>query len=1623
MSLRTRLLVLSSTLLLACPAAQDTSPPPLFNAVDPSIQCPAGQIGWDFSTGGLGEVLRNSVGKSVKIIDATVASSCGITAAALRARCDGQEECPTPVTCEDSDVNVTYVCGTETATYRARVEGTGADRTLNLVCALPITIKKAIYAPGAAQPSDITGPLAAQCSGKRRCANGKSGYELNSYVDPQPNVAKTVEVHYACGGEPTELVKTVDDFHLDFYCGLEEHAVTFREPIHIVSARARLPVTSSAQSTIDALVARNLSVVRSACDGLLSCDFELKVNSGERDAWVFSKVQDKAKVGALGWREFGSQLLVVNYTCGEQTYEHEQAFMLNDPRTAASVKGSLKCGEPFTYEKAQQVTQSCRTFGGVQQCTYSYQDLPEFTALMKERCDGKRVCYAPGYDGRTNEAPVITRFNNTVSTPDGGTVSTGTGFIRHVITCGNFSPTTNVDLDHNALAYNQQFDKQAVSCPVFDPDATVRGIRVADVSPADQTLAITKRCFGTDTCDVGTATVKYRCGTSPTVLTSSNGKAECRTAITITGVKDCGIYMPPANYCQFQPGTCDFHGTLAGSYVGCDRMTVSYTCGQDPTVKTVTKAKGANETFPRTVTLECPTLTNPYVRKECVPGLCYGASRRDDNLKCAVDTQLQPTVSVQTGVITAWAEAADGGTSRFGTPLPAPSDGVYPLKSDFPYQVFSSVYYRADNTKPLPDTTTATTYAYDQFELIDGGTPNPGVFGMRCILAESSLRDAAVPSSVGGYQAAIMGGKGSAIPSTCFDQDGFNDERSSTFDAARSLKMEESAFRAQYRLKQSWVVSAFDPHGRTSTRRYGAVAVAPNPVGFFYDPARDWVNSLGYYAQRSDFARAYKVRFDRSQEIELSAIDMSVDAPDLLIDVEKPDELPGFDVNFSWYQRGSSSLNPYFQDNRLAGNTVQTLSQRNLRVTVEIARADSNLANPWEASNSVRFPAQTVGPGISLFRKTEKVHVDFTPELRRRMLTVRGNPTAATPASPDGFMSDFADDDTAFYVRACLDVDGLDRAVGDAESGIDNRALPAANGYTAKISRRCAAKRTIVVRRQLFVRPVLPFASEEAPNDRGAMAGTGDRDIGGGNDNGGQVSCRRNCTVDADCGNNGQCTPGANGTIGSCVRTPDNTKCSTETRTQQGSGGQFPLTMYSARSSGSSEQTVARAASNQTTASGTASAETLSFTTFAPTASAASVINTPTHTGFKVTISPNLEPIIDAWKQKKIGPIYTDAQKSLMQKGGLGFKKGGYEGAKREGLGFAIGREFYIQIGPVPITVEFALSAGLGFGLEISGGVDRSEVGMTSTTYPCLNASSSRCFTAQSDAQTFQEAHRQCQLKGGRLAPVITTYDYNQVNAALTAAGIGGQEVWLGGQAAYLYGYSNCATNGGKWTDGSGNPDGGFSDNCRAQSATGYGWLTGQAVAKQTGLSATLTNVGNHGFPSAQSFSLPASFVPSPAGLTYRQQPFLLSAHRATDTLPYVCQFDPATSVITQDNKVEFGVEASIGLAAAICIPSNKIGVCLAAELKFISLGMTFSTASQNTSVFVGTGNARRLNSIFGVTTNEGGAKFSALSGGLSMQLRFLFWTKSFGIKDFGPAFEKSWPFYANSNPYFKDAP
>jgi hypothetical protein len=1647
---------------LGCAVEPVPEPPPLFSAYDPTVQCPEGQVGWDLSTGGgLEPLQRNSVGDSIKLINANL-TNCGLTGMDLRAACDGEAECTRQVTCDDSAVDVTYVCGTEPSTYTARVEGTGSDRILRVSCGLPIVILNAQYGNDSNRRADISAQLAARCSGKRRCTSGASGYSLNSFVDPAPNQAKTVKVRYRCGIEPAERLAELDDFKLDFYCPLAATKFPIRELIRVVSAEPRF------QSSMPSFHAENVAYaaelkaqIAKACDGKSQCDVTFtgrradgrgvsnwNVTADNRRAWVLRGTDvmgwpDTSSSTQYGDSAIGDNRLIVGYTCGADSFVNYRA--INPLQPAPNNRTNIRCGDVITVT-------------GVDTQPYRGQLRadPIFTNIVKARCDGKRVCTPPGFFG-VNGSGALGGFR----VPDGG-VRTIPDRMVFRYTCGDLVNSVSSEVTINS--YEGGANEAQVECPPSAGDLLATGVKLVTVAPAERTLEVARLCGGRDRCTAPAGvTATYRCQDDPQLKTS-NPEMRCTTQIYLKSITSSGYAcweQPNTNSCVAagQSGTCNYYPRYASDWgrFSCGDVTFNYTCGCDPTVRSITYppkppptcrrdsdcgrgtscsnggnsrlegrcAGGLPAQHDSPAVLTCPSVTTACTRKACIPKVCTGATRRNADLACVSDTAMKPTHFNAVPVVNDWVALPDGGTHPVGQPMTRPADNTFVYKSGFPYQVFSSVLYKPDDGRALNDRATALVWSYDQFDRRpgatrpDGGVLPANVFGLRCALGQASLRGAERPSTVPGYRFALLGGKGQTIPSNCYDQDGFNDPSTSFFDAAAASSLPESQFRERYTRSRTFIVSSFDPDGTSVVRRLtpSAPAVGVNPIGFFYDPRRDYVSVSGFYSQSADFTNAIQARFVPSTEIELGALFETVSYGDLTVDVEDPDKLPSFDIGFSWYLRGDSPANPYSPRTRVANNPANTsLKDRNLRMTIEMARSDTGLVNPWVASNAVRFPSIALSEGNN-FLQTDQGRAQITANLRRRLLTVRTDPNAlAVVTAPDGFMSDSLDEDTAFLVRTCIDLDGLNRDVAD--TNVDNVTLPALNGYSLRVARRCAPPRTIIFQRQLFVRPTLPAANEEVKNDKGGVQPSGDRDVGGSNANGAEVGCVRQCTTNADCGITGTCNPGTNGMLGTCAKTSDNRQCKDSSRAEGGLGGQFPISMFSSRKDSTSELSQKRAGEAQTTNCSSARGSLVGFSVLEPMPRCEDRLDMPSKWEVEMEISPNIDPIIAFFKGKKYGVFNTDAKKSLMKRKNASIQRSGKEsrrtGVERflqsSGVGLSAGREFYITIGPVPIVVEVGASAGFSFkaAFKFEGESAKASLNGTpqmSNFYPCVNASNTSCYTVQTEPKTFDEAIEACNGKGGSLALALTAPQLTDLNRALDAADGGtrtggGPAFWIGAQAAYNYAYAPCGTNGGRFIDGGVGPGGTFSTPCRTASATSYEWLRGGSLAQQRGLDPAIVagSNRNNAFPVV---AFPASPVPDKAGVTYVRNGTLSHASVGT-RLPFICSYDGASEVKASSSQATFNIEFSIGLNAAACIPSNRIGACISLDFQIFVASWMFGSIAKETNVFRGVGTARYQQSLFGETQNVGKWERKLLTGALNFELRAFFFTKSFKIKDFG---------------------
>lgn len=1599
--------------LLGCEAPPPTwEEPPLFQAYDPSVTCPSDQVGWDLSTGGgLEQLKTNAVGSLVKVRSATL-TGCGLTDIDLRTQCDGQASCTVNVTCDDAAADVSYVCGTENSVYKARVKNQSGARTLTLACGMPITVTRAIYAPTAAKPADISLQLSARCSGKRRCSNGASGYALNSYGDPAPNVAKNVRVDYLCGNETTSRTIDVDDFNLDFYCPLPPPKA-IRETILIRSAKPWLTFSSPVlQGSNNAYGLELQAQFEKACTNKNECEVTFTGkradgtapqywNAGNPNAGWNDSVQEVLgwpniyRVPPGPWTNIGGNYLVVSYTCGAGSFVEKRVF---DPQAAAPNNTvRLKCGDPVTITGVD----SKQADGG-------FAADPVLTGIMKTRCNGVRACTPPAYIG----PPGPGRYAF-----DGGTVPLGPGQ-TYKYTCGDDTTTVRTATVDNKASVNLAL----IECPPPPMDVKVPGIRLVSVDPPERTLEVSRSCTGQDVCTVPTGvTALYTCVDSPSVKSSAelSGKLACGQTITLLSVSPSCWSMLPSDWCGSQPGSCTFGTGPAQIGTACPgNPTFTFTCGCDPTVRSTTITGVRN-----VVTATCPALSDATAckRKSCVPKYCYGAKKRDSNMQCVDDSTLVPTQFFATPTVIAWQPSSDGGTNL--TPPTQSSSTTRTallLKSDYPYQPFTFISPVTEGSRTIDRKAHVLQWAYDEFspkagaKSLDGGTLPPAVAGFRCVVSETGLENAPTWGTTGGTW--VAGGTGQTFHPRCFDQDRPNDPSSSITDAAFRTGYTEGQFRDRFQRSASYITVSLDPHGVATvpSRRYyangdvGVTTRAVNPIGFFYDPKRDYVSLYDYYAQTNGESNVFEVNWQTSTQIELAVMSGNISYGDLLLDVETPELLPEFDVDMAWFLRGDSPANPYSPRSRVANNPAGTsLAARNLRMTVEMARKDGSTTS-WEASNSVRFAAKPLSGGNN-FIQTDRAHVVITPEVQKRLMSIRKTATTVSPAArPDGFMANSLDPDTSFLVRACIDFDGAERAI---DAPIAAATLPDLSGYSVKVSTRCTEPRTIVIRRQLFVRPVLPAEQTEAPGDRGAVQPQGDKDVGGPQSNGVELGCIRQCTVNADCGEAGMCTPGTNGTFGTCVKTPDNMRCRDATVAQGGMGGQFPLSLYEVRTEAKIERsTVQRAATNTTNTCTTSRGALLTFTVSDPPAECTAAADGPVKSKFQTSFSPNIQGIIDLVKAIRSrtapGSVMPDAKKATNVRKGFGGAVKAWSSKRKKGLqepaeGVAVGisKEFFVTIGPVPISIEISATAGFGFKFELEKETEQAKPGMTTEFYPCVNATNTTCYSFEdSPLSTFDEALTACNQKGGTLALVTT----GSMNTAFNTAMSGKTGAyWMGALSQYNYDYPPCA-DGGVFIDGGTGPNGTFSQGCKDYSATGYQWTRGGGIASQLGTAPAII-AGSNKNNSFANFQLPGSFVPDKAALTVTPDSNkAIGADRVTAKHKYACSYDSASEVYSSKFEKKFSIEFGIGVGAAICLPSSRIGVCAVLDFKIFEATWSFGSSNQETNVYRGVDSARYRQSVFGEKLNFGVWERKALEGSFSIELRFFFVSENFKVKEFG---------------------
>ena len=186
--------------------------PPPFSGVDPSLTCPAGQIGWDFTTGGgiNGEAFSSEPVRGVRILKAWYGHNCTNAKGFDRTdevgrACNSKDECEWHVVtphdvapgCPKEAV-VEWKCGVESPVYSLSAGGEAGGQRFKPTCGGKIEIVTATYGYNCGVALGAhTDKMIELCGGARRCTYRP----FDAFGDPAVGCGKRIRVQYRCGSE------------------------------------------------------------------------------------------------------------------------------------------------------------------------------------------------------------------------------------------------------------------------------------------------------------------------------------------------------------------------------------------------------------------------------------------------------------------------------------------------------------------------------------------------------------------------------------------------------------------------------------------------------------------------------------------------------------------------------------------------------------------------------------------------------------------------------------------------------------------------------------------------------------------------------------------------------------------------------------------------------------------------------------------------------------------------------------------------------------------------------------------------------------------------------------------------------------------------------------------------------------------------------------------------------------------------------------------------------------------------------------------------------------------------------------------------------------------------------
>lgn len=1555
MRMLTRVFACCSVFLMACPE-QEEGPPPIFNAIDPSLQCPSGKVGWDFSTGGNEtDVVPIAVGSEIKVDEVKVVcgSETANLTASFRAECDNTSVCRRPLAratdpfvsdaCPRRSLTLRYRCGNEPKVYDLSmphfssasaawdlIEKTPANAKTDeilLACSDVINVKGYSVLGSSGNYSAVMKDRN-QCNGLRRCFSNK-GADLG-----RTGTANAPTKYYYTCGTSTEVREASASnagtgTRIDYSCA-DTADQTATEPnaaiyMHSVSFTAQAGGTGEPTAALTRL---NRDF-KSNCEARRSCEVDLK-KSEMGQAWGTFKVE---------------------YWCGTSRGVTEKKYFHISELDRGRTKLELRCGGRLKIVGADQ-------------------------AWVAQQCpDGARVCSLPP------------------NHPD-----TSINFFCE----GTQGAMANTQAVYRTENYNLQLRERSLECPLNSARSGIQLLKNDASTVGDPLINDIAACNNKTSCLIdrgGSTQYTYICsGTNETKTStpySLNGRnmlyMDCRPRPTVTEISGCVSSPASQRACLPVPSegcTVALTGSSASAATvrACTSdINVKYTCGSDPAVLVRAVPPGS---FPASAspdggdlgfdggslfnfTVECPYDPSPRPTassKACIPLTCPKNTKRNAQMECEQDSTV--VVYPFLGLVPFFRD-------------PANWQEVSEIKEGFPYIKTIGMVY--SGTPAVTQSQTGLMWAYDVFKKKNG--TGQEVFGFRCIVSTPTVNWAnGTYAALGDWQS----NQASVLPSTCFNAP-YGDVNSSWYHGSRFAGVNEQTFRNEYNLLRTMVVGNFDTKGKAieSWRN------APNPIGFFYTPATGYVNQLGYFAQQSDFRYQKAFRFLDSTQIELKAVSGKLDQPPLEINAESFTKPPALQMNFNWALLGDSPMHPHSPNTRLRNTDRTSLKYLNPRASLEIAK-ENGATNKWTADNMAVLGAVGISGGNPQ-EQVERITLPINPEVLKRIMSVKG--TGANQLA-NGWMNNRIEVNSVFHARVCIDFDGIARTPGQTD--IDNKFISAqVNGTTYKlgVTKRCTAEFPFTVIRDLFTRPVLPVNEVERGIDQGTTAAQGAEKVASNSDQASQQGCRKQCTVNADCGAGGMCSSGY------CSQTTENVECSSGYRAGSTTGGSmgFGRSIFSAQSSGSTNSM-----NRTSTASNRSNVELMSYNLLASDEEQAgqTVVGT-TRKEVRISLAriwSSVATIADKMSKKKTAPVRTWYKPAVM-------KPRGTENTL-PGIAFGISKDAPIFAGPVYLQGEFSLSVGIGFDIVLKFVTDtQKQSNMNNPAYPCLGTTA--CLQLSTENKTFVDANEDCTLKGGRLVQARTA---TALTAARTAAS--NNNIWIGAQAAHVFEDPTCRDLAGT-TTAAGLTQANLSTRlatCKAASVTQYQWISGaNAGFTESYPNGTLFNQrgDNHGFGTGLTSINNDDGSPLPAGVLYKTDG-KLEAHRSSTmvgtlstggtvtTAKYVCEYLPARAYVMNEVTLTPGVEFSFGAGAALCWPSTVIGACLAAELKFFTAGMSIEMGNRSVKVYdteTISGVQPRL--TIGGSGTVGKAELSFLAGNVGIEIRFIIGSKNFNIVSF----------------------